>query len=136
MNSRVMNQFKNYLDVANAYKQNANIYFFIKNYAFMKAYNVLSKDYSGVSENEMMEFNKMNEEYKNERTQAKWSYVMSKEEYKNFLEDFFSRIDFDKANPGLLALSRDLTEILGVFGEYDELTKKRSKFIRCIYLIN
>jgi hypothetical protein len=124
--SKVLAQFKNYIDIANNNKQNFNVYFFIKNYAFTKAYNVLSKEYSEVNESDRKLFEKMLEEYKQERTLAKYNHVMSKDEYITFLEQFFSHVDFDNANCYVLEVCKDLTEILSVFGEFEDLWKRRS----------
>ena len=125
--SQIFNQFQILMDFADNYKQNLNIYFFIKNFAFMRAFKILSQDEQSSTENEKGYFEQLMMEYKNEKTSVKHTHVMSKEEYIQFLEEFFEKIDFDNANTYILTVCKSITEILGIFGELEELWQRRSK---------
>lgn len=127
MNTRILSQIRNLLDIANNFKSNTNIYFFLKNYAFMVANSTLLKDNSGAFENEKKEITGMYREFRQEKANANWNYIVPKEEYVQFLEQFLSNIDFDNANLFILNVSKDLTEVLGVYGEFDDLWSRRSK---------
>lgn len=129
MATKTLLKFKNYIDVANNYKQNPKLYFFLKNFAFTKAYNALSKDYTGVSESDRAVFESMMADYKQEKAIAKPDSVMSKDDYYEFLEFFFSNINFDTCNLYIVEVCQDLNEVLGNFGDFDELATKRSKTI-------
>ena len=126
MASKALSQFQNLIEVANNYRQYPEYYFFIKNYAFTKAFNTLSKDYSGVSASDRAIYENMSNEFKQERQLAN-PKILSKEEYVNFLEYYFKNIDFDHADLKALEVCRDLTEIIFVFGVAEELWTKRSK---------
>jgi hypothetical protein len=128
-------KFKNLIDVANNYQQYQNLYFFLKNFAFTRAYNVLSKDYSGVSESDRQAFDYLLSEYQQEKAMVKPTYVMSKKEYVEFLDNFFSNYDMDTAPVYILEVSRDLSEALGVFGDFDDLWLKRSNLFKINYFL-
>ena len=50
---------------------------------------------------------------------------MSLQEYKMFLEEFFKRMDFNSVDLETCLILKLITENLGVFGPFDELTNKR-----------
>jgi hypothetical protein len=136
MTNRVLEKFKNLIDVADNNRKNQNLYFFIKNYAFSTAYNILSKDYTGIKENDRAIFENMRSQFKLEKETIKPNHVMSKNEYISFLEYFYSNINFDDCSLYVLEVSKDLTEVLAIFGEFDDLWIKRCKFIYIIHLVD
>jgi hypothetical protein len=83
--SRVLNQFKNYLVIANNNIQNKNLYFFIKNSAFTKAYNNIQKDTTDITETDKKTFEYLIQEFKKEKQQNVNNINMSKDEYNKFL---------------------------------------------------
>jgi uncharacterized protein YihD (DUF1040 family) len=46
-------------------------------------------------------------------------------EYNRFLEDFFKKIDFNTIDLHIFQLLKLITENLGIFGPFDDLTNKR-----------
>ena len=125
---RVLNQFKNYLEIANSNKQNQNLYFFMKNSAFTKAFNNLQKDSNEISESDKKTFEYLLQEFRKEKQIYGNNINLSKEEFYKFIEEFYSKIDFDAANLEMLEICRDLTELVYAFGGSDDLAKRRSKF--------
>ena len=58
--------------------------------------------------------------------QAQWQrQKMTKDEYKRFLEDFFKKMDFNSMDLETCELLKLITENLGIFGAFDDLTNKR-----------
>jgi hypothetical protein len=127
--SDIFLQFKNLIEFANNFQNNKNIYFFIKNYAFMRAFRILSQNPNCVDNNENANFTQMMNDYKQEKTLARHDYVMPKDEYKNFLENLFDTIDFENANSFVISICKDLIEIQGIFGELEDLSERRSIII-------
>jgi uncharacterized protein YihD (DUF1040 family) len=61
-----------------------------------------------------------------EMQQAQWQrQKMSRDEYKRFLEDFFKKMDFNTIDLETCELLKLITENLGIFGPFDDLTNKR-----------
>jgi len=130
--SRVLNQLKNYLVIANSNIQNKNLYFFIKNSAFTKAYNIIQKDSPEITETDQKTFEYLIQEFKKEKQQFGNNLNFSRDEYSKFLEEHYSKIDFDNANLETIEMCRDLIELEYAFGGLDDLTKRRRKFkINC-----
>ena len=127
--SKLFSQLQNYLETADKYKSNPAIYYFLKNYAFNKCCNFLSKDIKAMNEQERVVFDNLLNEYKNEISINQPNFGMNKEEYTCFLENFFGGVDFDHASLKVMETCRDLTEVIGVFGEMEELWQRRSKII-------
>ncbi len=135
MTSMAIHQFQSYIDICENYRNQPNYYFFIKNYAFNKMFSYLSNDPYVLNEKEKSYFDSMLAEYKNEMANnPRPPNPISKEEYTNFLENFFNGVEFDKANLRTIEVCKDLTEVLVVFGDLEDLMKKRSKIIYLIFL--
>ena len=62
-----------------------------------------------------------------EKTQNPNMPLISLDQYKAFLEDYFKFINFEQANLDTITICKDLTEVLAIYGPMDELYKKRSK---------
>jgi hypothetical protein len=77
--------------------------------------------------NELTLFENALNEFKNESNRFSPSNFMSKQDYINFLEAFFSKMDFDNINTYMVKVCKDLIEVLEVFGQLEELWIKRSK---------
>ena len=110
----------NYIGVANSIKDKyINIYYFLKYYAFSKS---LKLKLPPSDEKKIIQFMKFfNEELKN----AKWDIKHFKSiQYQQFLENFYSKKNFQNINLNDLLLCRDLLEIIPL----DELGKKRMKY--------
>ena len=61
-----------------------------------------------------------------EMQQQQWTpNRMSPNEYKMFLEDFFKKMDFKAVDLDTCQILKLITENLGVFGPFDDLTSKR-----------
>jgi hypothetical protein len=126
--SRTLNQFKNYLEIANANMRNQNLYFFLKNYAFTKAYNSLHKDLIDITDSDKKTFDYLLQEFNKEKQLFGFNANLTKEEYQNFLEIYYESIDFDTATLEIMEICKDLTEVIYFFGGADDLTKRRSKY--------
>lgn len=133
--SNPLKKFKNYLEIANTNMRNQNLYFFLKNYAFTNAYNSLQNDSSDVTESDKKTFDYLSQEFNKEKQLFGYNGNMSKEEYQNFLEYFYGQIDFDNANIEKIEICRDMIEIFYVFGDLDELSKRRSKINIIFYFL-
>jgi hypothetical protein len=124
--SKLFSQFQNYCDFANSSKNNPNLYFFIKDYAFGKVINFLNRDPNLLNEKEKNQFDSMITYYKQEKSNLQQQFTLKKEEYTRILENFYDTIDFDNANLYILTLSRDLAEIVFSFPNPEDLWNKRS----------
>jgi hypothetical protein len=124
--SELFNNFTIIMDAANNYKQNPNLYYTLKDYIFRKIYFILSKDNNCMNEKEKATFINALNEYKVESKSYNQSNLLSKDDYITFLEKFYSKLDFNSINPYMLAVCRDLTEVLEMYGTIDELFIKRS----------
>lgn len=131
MSNHPLNQFKFFIDYANNNKNSPNLYFLIKTYAFKKLINLLSTNTGLVNEQQMASYEKMLNDFKMEKSQAKVDN-MTREEYSNYLEWLFNSINFDSSDLNTLYMCRDLTEIILGFGQLDDLTNKRSKIYNFI----
>jgi hypothetical protein len=110
----------NYIGVANNIKDKyINIYFFLKYYAFDKSFKLKLPTSDTKKINQFMKY--FNEELKN----SKWDIKNFKLiEYQQFLEYFYSTINFQNIDLNNLFLCRDLQEIIAL----DELGKKRMQY--------
>ena len=127
MSSVILEQLKRYIDVADNYKSKRDLYFFLKDYAFSRAWNLLSKEQGNVDETQRKWYEKLVVDYKQERANENPTHRMTKQEYMDFLEFFYGGIDFDNANLYMINISRDLIEPLTSFGELDDLSLRRRK---------
>lgn len=131
--SVLFKKVSNILEAANNYKQNVNLYYTLKDYIFRKVCFVLTQNKSALEPNELTSFEKSLNEFKAESNKFSSSNFMGKQDYINFLESFFSKLDFDSANPFMIQVSKDLTEVLEVYGQLDELWVQRSNKITLIF---
>jgi len=129
MATKVLCKFKNLFDVANNFKDQQTFYFFLKNYAFNKTYNVLSKDYSDMSLNDKQMLDYLLGEFQKEKISINPTDNISKQDYEAFLEFFYEGFDLDNSPPYILEVCRDLTEVLSVYGDFEYLWLQRSKII-------
>ena len=116
-----LNLFRRYNKFAESYRvSNMNIYFFLKDCGFTRIY----KSYGNRFPNP--EVQNMCNQFQGEMSQAKWNRQrMQKDEYSRFMEDFFKKMDFNSIDLETTELLKLLTENLGIFGGFDDLTNKR-----------
>ena len=134
--SKILKQFKNYLEIANANMRNQNLYFFLKNYAFNKAYNSIKHDSQVIQDSDRKTLDYLLEDFTKEKQLFGFNVNLTKDEYQNFLENYYGSIDFDNATVDIIEICKDLTEVNYIFGQADDLTNRRSNcFIFYIYLL-
>ena len=121
-------RFYNFLTVADKYTGNLKqIYFFIKKNAFQEIYEYLSDP--SFRESERGKITELFNSYSKELAAAKNENIntdVTKEELSNFLETFFSKMDFN--NLEMLLVSKDMLELLLTFGPMDDLTARRMEY--------
>ena len=110
-------QLFNYIGVANSIKDKyINIYFFLKNYAFNKAFKLKLPP---SDEKKIFQFMKY---FNDELKKSNWDIKnINLNEYQKFLDYFYSTINFENIDLNTLFLCRDLQEIISL----DEVGKKR-----------
>ena len=117
--------FKKYNKFAQSYfKTNANIYFFLKDCGFQRIYKENGNRFPD-NETQIMV-----DEFKIEMADFHW--IRSNvpfDFYKTFLEDIFKKTDFHKLALDTCLIYKALTENLGVFGPFDDLTNKRIDYL-------
>jgi uncharacterized protein YihD (DUF1040 family) len=112
--------FIKYNKFADSYRGQPNIYFFLKDCGFTRIY----KSYGNRFPNP--ETQNMCNSFQGEMQQANWNRQnMSKDEYRRFLEDFFKKMDFNTIDLETCEILKLITENLGIFGAFDDLTNKR-----------
>jgi hypothetical protein len=113
--------FMRYIKFADSYRQGQqNIYFFLKDCGFKRIYRESGNRFPN------QETQSMFQAFQNETKQANWtSNKMTANDYKMFLEDFFKKMDFKSVDLDTCQILKLITENLGVFGPFDELTSKR-----------
>ena len=112
--------FLRYIKFADSYRGQPNIYFFLKDCGFTRIY----KSYGNRFPNP--ETQNMCNSFQGEMQQANWNRQnMSKDEYRRFLEDFFKKMDFNTIDLETCEILKLITENLGIFGAFDDLTNKR-----------
>lgn len=113
--------FLRYNRFADSYKMNSqNIYFFLKDCGFQRIYKGNGNRFPN------QETQNMCNAFQMEMQQAQWQRQnMTRDEYKRFLEDFFKKMDFKSIDLETCELLKLITENLGIYGPFDELTNKR-----------
>ena len=113
--------FVSYNKFADSYKiGQPNIYFFLKDCGFKRIYKSSGNRFPNPESQNMCNTFQM------EMQQANWKCQnMTKDEYSRFLEDFFKKTDFKYIDLETCELLKLVTENLGVFGAFDDLTNKR-----------
>ena len=113
--------FLRYNKFADSYKMGQpNIYYFLKDCGFQRIYKANGNRFPNPESQNMCNSFQM------EMQQAQWQrQKMSRDEYKRFLEDFFKKMDFNSVDLETCELLKLITENLGIFGAFDDLTNKR-----------
>ena len=100
-----------------------NIYFFIKDCIFQRIYKGNGNRFPTPDSQNM--FNS----FQMEMQQSRWQRnKITKSEYQNYLEDLFKKVDFKTIDWESCEILKVLTENVGIFGVFDELTGKRIKY--------
>ena len=110
--------FMRYIKFADSYRQGQqNIYFFLKDCGFKRIYRESGNRFPN------QETQSMFQAFQNETKQANWtSNKMTANDYKMFLEDFFKKMNFNSIDLDTCIILKLITENLGVFGAFDNLT--------------
>ena len=118
------NLFQRTLKFADNYKMSQiNIYFFIKDCLFKRIFKANNNRFPTQDSQNM--FNSFQMEMK----QAQWQRnFISKNEYQNYLEDLFKRVDFNTIDWESCEILKILTENNGIFGAFDNLTTQRLQY--------
>ena len=118
------NLFLKYLKFSDNFKiQKPNIYFFTKDCMFQRIYKVNGNRFPTQDSQNM--FNMLQMEMK----QSYWiRNNMSKNEYQQFLEELFKKVDFHTIDLESCEILKTLTENIGIFGPFDNLTNERIKY--------
>ena len=113
--------FLRYNKFADSYKMGQpNLYFFLKDCGFQRVYKSNGNRWPNPESQNMCNSFQM------EMQQCNWQrQKMTKDEYKRFLEDFFKKMDFNSIDLETCELLKLITENLGIFGAFDDLTNKR-----------
>ena len=113
--------FLRYNKFADSYKMGQpNIYYFLKDCGFQRIYKSNGNRFPNPESQNMCNSFQM------EMQQANWQRQnMSRDEYRRFLEDFFKKMDFNTIDLETCELLKLITENLGIFGAFDDLTNKR-----------
>ena len=113
--------FKRYNKFADSYKfGQPNIYYFLKDCGFTRIYKACGNRFPNP------ECQNMCNTFQAEMQQAQWNRKnMSKDEYRRFLEDFFKKMDFNQIDLETCEILKMITENVGIFGAFDDLTNKR-----------
>ena len=122
-----MKNFNNMMEFSNYFKNNFNIYMFLKECAFRKIHN----DYMNnkLSSNDCKIIRNNYSQFEKEKKLKNWHFhSLPIKEYKIFLEDIYARLNINIANYDNLVLAKELTENISFYGNYDDLTIKRLEF--------
>ena len=115
-----LNLFMRYIKFADSYRNNNNLYFFLKDCGFQRIYKSNGNRFPSP------DIQNICNSFQGEMQQNRWQRQnMSKNEYSRFLEDFFKKMDFNTIDLETTELLKLLTENLGIFGAFDDLTNKR-----------
>lgn len=134
MSTKNFQSFNNYITVADSNKDNLSLYFYIKNYCFRKMIGLVSHDKKSFLPNESEIIENTLREFKT-NTQGFNVPQLTKEQFCEFLERFYSQFNFDSTDISTFEKCKDITEILSIFGPYDDLAKQRSKFVLKLFNI-
>ena len=113
--------FMRYNKFAESYRMGQpNIYFFLKDCGFKRIFRENGNRFPNPESQNMCN------QFQMEMQQQQWTAnKMSVGEYKMFLEDFFKKMDFNSVDLDTCLILKLITENLGVFGPFDDLTNKR-----------
>ena len=100
-----------------------NIYFFIKDCLFQRIFKVNGNRWPSSDCQNMFSMFQM------EMQQAQWKRNnISRQEYQQFLEKLFKNVDFHTIDYESCEILKILTENIGIFGAFDDLTNQRIKY--------
>ena len=118
------NLFLKYLKFSDNFKiQKPNIYFFTKDCMFQRIYKVNGNRFPTPDSQNMCNMFQM------EMKQSNWKRNnMLKNEYQQFLEELFKKVDFHTIDLESCEILKALTENIGIFGPFDNLTNERIKY--------
>lgn len=133
--SELFQKISNILEASNNYRNNQNLYYTLKDYIFRKVCYILSTNKNALQGTELSFFENALNEFKAESNRYSPTNFMSKQDYCSFLEVFFSKMDFENINNFMLNVCKDLTEVLEVYGQLDDLWLRRSKYKIIIFII-
>ena len=120
-------KFNDLINISNNYKSNYKIYMFLKDCAFRSIFTVFQS--GNLSEQEKQSVQNNYSQFQIEVGQYNWTFnSMTLNEYQQFLNEFYSKINFNIADLNTIILSKELTENLSFFGNYDDLTQRRLEF--------
>ena len=113
------------IQFADAYKTSKpNIYFFLKDCAIQRIYKENGNRFPTPDSQNICN------QFQMEMQQVQWQRnKISKPEYQEFLEGLFKKVDFSKIDLESYKILKDLTENIGIFGNFDQLTGQRIDYI-------
>ena len=113
--------FMRYIKFADSYRVGQpNVYFFLKDCGFKRIFRESGNRFPNPESQNMCNA------FQQEMQMAQWNVnKMTVGEYKMFLEDFFKKMDFNSIDLDTCIILKLITENLGVFGPFDDLTNKR-----------
>ena len=116
--------FLKYTKFADNYKiVHPNTYFFLKDCIFQRIYKASGNRFPTPDSQNMFNMFQM------EMKKSQWKRnSISKNEYQNFLENLFKKVDFHTIDLESCEILKTLTENIGIFGEFDKLTSDRIKY--------
>ena len=100
-----------------------NIYFFIKDCLFQRIFKVYGNRFPSSDCQNLFNIFQM------EMKQSQWKRNnISKQEYQQYLEELFKKVDFHTIDYESCEILKALTENVGIFGAFDDLTNQRIKY--------
>jgi hypothetical protein len=100
-----------------------NIYFFIKDCLFQRIFKVYGNRFPSTDCQNLFNIFQM------EMKQSQWKRNnISKQEYQQYLEELFKKVDFHTIDYESCEILKALTENIGIFGPFDNLTNERIKY--------
>ena len=104
-------------------KSKVNIYFFVKDCLFQRIYKVNGNRFpTPDSQNMFNAFQMEMQQYQWKRTN------INRQEYQQYLEELFKLVDFHTIDYESCEILKSLTENIGIFGSFDDLTNQRIKY--------
>ena len=118
------NVFLHYIKFADQYKiSKPNIYIFLKDCIFKRIYNASGNRFPN------NEIQNMFNTFQAEKQQWKVNN-MQKNEYQQYLEQIFKSVDFKTLDLMSNEILKVITENVGIFGAYDNLTAQRINYFK------
>ena len=119
-----MRKFNDLMNAANNFKGNLKVYMFLKDCAFRSIFNFFQN--GQLTQSEKQNIQNLYGQFQNEINQYNWKIsIMPLNEYQQFLNEFYSKNNFESADINTLIMAKELTENLSIFGNYDDVTKRR-----------